>query len=1465
MSKLKNIIVLAFFSISAIFESYGQEIFRFEYISTQDGLSQSTVSAMLCDKEGFLWIGTNNGLNRFDGYNFKVFKGNTDPEGIFINNRVTEIWQDCRDFIWFKTHDGYFHYFHPSREKIQTLPNYLEKVAEDNLIITDFEQYNKNEIWLGLRHLGVYQLKYDEKKEDYNITHFLNRGQYALSNNNVYFVKKDSTGNLWVGTAKGVNFISIRDLEKGTPNFQHFFVDFGFTAFCETKDKIWLGTKENGIIIKDKKNNIYTQFNMDNHPVLTSNYNTKLYLSKQNKIYAAFDRKGLFEFDQYTNTWKKISTTGNSIDKIYEDRYQQLWITSETFGIDRYNPDTWESTHYKLSPPERENTTDLERHVFFEDNNNNFWIGLHEGGVALYNRNEDKFRFYLNDPSNSNTISSNIVASIIHDHSGQLWLGLGQYLGGIERVILRNPGFTHVLPKTDIEEVANNVTRSLHEDRMGNIWIGTKAGRLHILDSLYNEVAVYDEFETDNGIVSGANIYTITCDNDNYVWLGTKGKGVLVSQNPVNKNTVLRNIKFLNYQHSENDSTSITHNNIYCIVQNKQDEIWIGTYGNGLSLVKKQENGKRYFENINSKNSNLGNNMVRNIVFDSQNRMWVATGFGLYMRNANEKGNFMSFFYTPDNNNNNCLSYNDVIHIFEDSDHDLWFGTLGGGLNKLENLKDSAAIFKQYNRGNGLSNDVVLAVQEGDKGYIWVSTENGLNRINKKSGTVEIFNTNNGLSFNMFMENTCIKCRNGTLLFGGYKGFEVLNCDKLKVKNYRPKLELTNFQLFNKEVHVQDVNSPLKKTITYTDNLTLKHHQSSFSIKFSALDYQDPGIVQYAYCLENFDNDWNYVGNQNKATYTNLPSGDYTFKVKSTNRLGGWIKSPRELKITIFPPWYKNHWAYVAYAIVLIAFLISIRKIVMKINHYRNELTVEKRINELKLKFFTNISHEIRTPLTLILGPLEDIKRKTREISPEIYQELLIVHKNGKRMLHLINQLLDFRKIQNNKMSLKVDSLDIVKFCREVFNSFGPIAHYKNIKLVFETDKKSSEVWADPSQMDVVLYNLMSNAVKFTPSGGKVTFSIAHNSKDWVIISIRDEGKGIPEKNLQDLFTRYTILSDRETSGTGIGLSLAYEITRLHGGELSVSSRKGHGSTFIIVLQPGKKHLEKRSDVEFVLREAHAHHPVTSDIIEPQIKEPTKAADLPSNQKLSALIIEDNPEILDYICHSLHTNFNTYKASDSHEGLNKIEECNPDIIITDVMMPGIDGFELTKQLKKSFATSHIPIIMLTAKTDIEDRITGLECGADAYIQKPFNTRLLISTVNNLIQQRKRIISKFRDNKTIDPDTLKITGKDEKFLKDLIQYVQQNYSQEFSIEHLAEEMCVSRTVFYNKVKGLTGMSPVEFVRQIRLKIAVQLLEKGYNVSEVSFQVGFNDVKYFSRQFKNLFGYPPSKHNFERSRG
>jgi signal transduction histidine kinase/DNA-binding response OmpR family regulator len=570
----------------------------------------------------------------------------------------------------------------------------------------------------------------------------------------------------------------------------------------------------------------------------------------------------------------------------------------------------------------------------------------------------------------------------------------------------------------------------------------------------------------------------------------------------------------------------------------------------------------------------------------------------------------------------------------------------------------------------------------------------------------------------------------------------------------------------------------------------------------------------------------------------------------------------RVLNIRILPPWWETPLAYVLYTALIAAISVLIFNAITRINRYKNALAIEKKVNELKLQFFTNISHEIRTPLTLIIGPLEDMMAE-KMLSPGKKLQMGIMLKNARRMLHLTNQLLEFRKIQNNKMILKIREIDIVAFTREIFESFGPLARHKGITCTLNSDFDSYKIFADPNKLDIMIYNIISNAIKFTNTGKKVTVKITESVKtNSIDISVTDEGPGIPQKSLSDIFTRYTILSNQDLAGTGIGLSLSYELARLHKGEILISSTVGIGSTFTIRLLKGNDHFLNAPgiDTEEITSNVieHTNSRDFTEIIEKDHRLPVSD----STDRNVMLIVEDNNEILDYICQSLKSFFTTIGAKNGEEGLHLAKTMNPDIIITDIRMPGIDGMEMTRLLKEDFVTSHIPVIMLTSKGDLKDQIEGVETGAEAYIVKPFNMEYLKTVASNILSQRTKLLAYFLSNKTDGAENVRINSKDDEFLKRIVSYVEENCAKDLSINTLADHSNVGRTVLYNKIKGLTGFSPVEFIRKLKMNIAARLLENGYNVSEAAYRTGFSDVKYFSRLFKVQFGYSPSRYKTEK---
>jgi signal transduction histidine kinase/ligand-binding sensor domain-containing protein/DNA-binding response OmpR family regulator len=1448
--------------------SFCAEIDRFEYITTDNGLSQNTVTSILCDSKGFLWFGTMNGLNRYDGYSFKIYQNTLSQSVELTNNRIVSIWEDKKQFIWFETYDGYYHCFNPQDESFSTLPKYMINLEEKYSKITCFFQYSDDEIWLGSSNSGVYRLLFDPAKGSYSQQQFLSRGQYSISNNDIRFIVADVDRNLYIGTKNGLNVLKRGDLVQGNFFFQHLYTGNSFTSAVSLGNDVWLGTQNSGLIYYSTSSRSFFTYSTTNSP-LESNRIDLLRTSNEGKILVGGN--SLYIIESRDKPWKKVPFDGSHVDKIFEDYKGLLWVTSGKYGVLQIDQSTGKSKHFDLTPKNYKYLSDKERPYFFEDSRKTLWICVHGGGLAQYQRESESFRFFRNDPRDPKSISSNTVMCIAEDKSGNLWVGTSLQ-GGVNKIIFKNPAFKSVQTNETFDDNMENVIRSVMEDRNGNIWAASKGGKITIFDTAMQAISpgLQYPFPSLGGLVY--NVYSMFQDSRGYIWLGSKGAGLAVSTHPVNNTSSgFNTIDFYRYSNIENDTTSLCNDDIYCIDEDNSGRIWIGTYGGGLCCTKPVDYSTLTFATVNSQTSNLSNDMIRDILVDTENTLWVATTFGLNrasnISSQKDKVSFQVYYHDPQNPKS--IAYNDVVHLFEDSGKRLWVGTFGGGAQMINKMQSEISVSNTYSVANGLSNNDVFGIEEDMMGHVWFSTENGLSRLNPKNQSFEIYNKSNGLTSNEFSENTCLRTQKGTLIFGNLNGIEIVQPERIMNYEIPLKVIFTNFQLFNKDANISVPNSPLKKSISFASKIDLKYFQSSFSFEFSALNYLDNSKTQYAYFLENFDRSWNYVGTEHKATYTNLRPGNYTFKVKAALWDGKWESEETSIQISINPPWWKTTYAFIAYLILFIVGSWYAMRIVFKVNSFRNELRVEKAVNEVKLQFFTNISHEIRTPLTLILGPIEDLL-SDKKFPEEFKSALRLMQKNGKRMLHLLNQLLDFRKVQNKKMILKVSQVDIVAFTRDIYDNFKPFAQHNGVNLSFNQTVQPSDVWVDPHRIDSVIFNILSNALKFTPRGKSVDVSIDQDTKaNEVLIKVADGGKGINEKDIPLLFARYSILSGESLyeNSTGIGLSLSNEIVKMHGGEIRVSSGPGNGSLFTIVLKTGNAHLKGQTNIHFV--DEHEGYTATYNLlkdnfseIEPELGE--KLANENGNHQHTLLIIEDNQQILSYLSEALSVDFSVILATDGKQGLELAGQHQPDLIVSDVMMPVIDGIEMTRQLKEDFSTCHIPVVLLTAKSSVDDQILGIESGAEAYVLKPFNMGVLRSIINNMLEQRKLILRKYRDNKEISPSDLKITSRDKEFIDKLVKYIEENYSDpELSITKLVDLSCVSRTVFYNKVKSLTGLSPIELMRQIKLKIAAQMLLNGYNVNEAAINIGFNDTRYFSKQFKELFGESPSTYKKEKT--
>lgn len=1457
MRKQIYLIIFLLFGLHAL----GVEVDRFVHYNTDDGLSQGHITSIHCDHKGFLWIGTWNGLNRFDGYNFKIYPWDDKESSYLSNNRIVRIWEDKKHFIWFETYDGYYHCLNTKSEQLTTYPEYYAAKVKKYSKFNAFYQYSDNEIWLGASNNGVYYLKYDSIEGEYLTKRFTSLDESSISNNNISFITSDKNQNLWIGSEKGINLLTKENLESKQFTFQQYYINEQFNTATSFNNKVWFGTQDLGMVVFDLDRSNFTIYDTSNS-ILKSNTIKILSTSNLNKLIIGADQ--FYLLDAELSDWDYININGDEIQNILEDQNGFLWISTEQFGVHRINQNTGQTKFFNLIPPNFKFLSDFQDSYIFEDNSGDIWVCVHGGGLAKYDSTADEFEFFRNDISDPNSISSNTVTSMTQDHNNTLWVGTGLH-GGLNKVVVRNSAVQSQETNEVYDDFVENIVRGVLEDINGNLWISSKGGEIKIFNSglkTNNRLRIKYPFKKKHQTVF--NTYSIFQDSNGHIWLGAKGAGLAVSKTPVKKG--LRdysNIEFYNYQHDLNDNQSIGNDNIYDILEDQWGNIWVATYGNGILKTKADNYSNLKFETINTDNSNLTSNLVRNLLIDRENNLWITTAFGLNLNHCTEDGlssaQFTTFLQDP--NDPSSLSYNDVVHAFEDQSGQMWFGTFGGGVSRLHQSGEGDYYFEVIDRSDGLINNEVFSILEDDFGYFWFGTESGLSRYDKRNNSFENFNRSNGFCNRSYSENTCVKLSNGHLLFGGNNGIDKVDPAKIENRNLQMDVIFTNFQLFNKNVEVSSEKSPLENSIAYTNNIVLDYTQSSFSLEFSAMNYLDPSKTQYKYFLDGFEKDWNYVGSQNKATYTNLKPGNYTFKVKADLWNGEWGGDTSEIKIEILPPWWKTTFAYIAYLILFLVTSFFTSRIIIRSYAMRNELKIEKAVNEVKLQFFTNISHEIRTPLTLILGPIEDIL--SDKTLPEKYSEpLRLMQKNGRRMLHLLNQLLDFRKIQNKKMVLKVQEVNLVDFVRSVYENFEPLAKHKNIDYQFSTQMKESSVYVDPNRLDSVVFNILSNAFKFTPKGREIFVDISESDKE-IFVSVKDGGPGIKQKDISLIFDRYSILQDKAISnstGTGIGLNFSNEIVKMHGGQIIVNGNYGKGCEFIIVLKKGFNHLEGLSEIEL---NKYTQDQIISHI-QPLIPDAGELNIAVSNEKGKSnlpnlLIVEDNQQIVKYIKDGFGDMYNVLVANNGEEGLAVANEKNPEVIISDIMMPVMDGVEMTKKIKENFDTCHIPIILLTAKSGVDNQIEGHKSGAEAYVLKPFNMKVLRSMVDNLLVQRRLILKKYRDKGDIELTEVKINSRDQEFIDNLVKYIEQNYNDpNMSINSLAEYSCVSRTVFYNKVKGLTGTSPVEFMRQIKLKIAAKMLEQGYNVSEAAMNIGFNDTRYFSRQFKELFGESPSQY-------
>lgn len=1340
---------------------------KFKNISLKDGLSQNSVLCILQDDEGFLWFGTRNGLNKYDGNSFTTYRYDTQDSTSLSNNYIKSLFQDNQGNLWVGTRGGLNKYDAQKDNFIRYVnPDTGRGSLKDEIwsIIADDDAH----LWIG-SNFGLGRLDKENDELEY-YTH-KREDSTSLSNNLIRAMEKTADGSLWIKTVQSIDLFDIR-----TNSFKHYVYPEGAS--------------------------------------------------------------------------KEINR--NALPTLFEDSKKNVWLGFAE-GLAFFNRDLDEFEFFKL-PLKNENAISDDVRSIYEDDQGNLWIGTYRGMYVL-NPQKTAMSHFVHDENDPNSLSQNSIYKIYGDSKGDIWIGT--YAGGINYYNRNYDRFKHFTSGTNTSKLNYGVVSSIVQDPNDNLWIGTEGGGINFYNKQTGEFSYYTHDGTDSNSLSTNNVKAIIRDHAGNFWIGTH-EGGLNFLNPKK-----HPFKFKKYKNDPDNSQSLSNNRVITLFEDNENNIWIGTSGGGLNVLDTSTNS---IERIVDASREIGEIVFTISGTSNPDILLVGGDKGVARINTRTKViSSVPFWGVGDD----ALGSSPVLCTYKDLDNNLWVGTEGSGLYCYN---ETAKTSTRYGVIDGLPNDVVYGILPDDNNSIWLSTIHGLSRLDLRTRQFKNFDESDGLQSNEFNYGAYLKNDNGELLFGGVNGFNVFDPDRITENSFIPPVSITSFKVNDRRF--------LKKNDSLS-GIILKHNQNVLDFDFVALSYSQPNKNQYAYKLDGFETKWNYVGNKKSARYTNLDAGDYTFRVKASNNDGLWNEKGESLAFTILSAPWRTWWAYSIYAFSFIGALFLIRRNGIQRIHDKNELKQQRlekerieKVNRMKLQLFTNISHDFRTPLTLIIGPLERML-KVKEGSDFMQKQLEIMHRNASVLMQLINQLLDFRKTEAGKMQLLATKDNIVSFTEDVKLAFEELARSRNIEYSLSASSEDIQVWFDKIMLKKVLFNLLSNAFKFTPDHGRIHIEIEEKKKpvkgkstDRVIIRVRDNGKGIPKDNIDLIFDRFYQFGER--FGTGIGLPLAKSLVELHQGSIKVKSTDKKGTCFAVNLPLGKAHLNGEQCLQtnrITNGKGLDTYDSSSFVVEESFGQSVEVqGDTSYNEALpSILVVEDNTEVRNFIKGIFQNTHNLFEAANGEVGVAIAKTSSIDLIISDVMMPVMDGMELCHEIKSNIRTSHIPVILLTARTAEDYQKSGYRTGADAYITKPFDSAILEVRVNNLLKSRRGLIDKFKRDIILQPKEVTATSADEEFLRRAIGIVEENMTdQEFTVQVLIDQMNMSQSALYRKLKSLTGQSLTEFIRVIKLKRAAQLmLMTELNISEIAFELGFNDQKYFRKSFIKLFKKTPSKYRTENS--
>ncbi|WP_165760113.1 hybrid sensor histidine kinase/response regulator transcription factor [Niastella populi] len=1266
----------------------------------------------------------------------------------------------------------------------------------------------------------------------------------SIPHNYIYTIHEDRSNNLWVGTGQGVAVYN-RIFDRFSPVYFH--PTYAMTQreriTCSINTiksdgtgNVYMGTNGWGLFLKKQNEDAAVQIPVKMPAKETYWYNVQaVYVDNTDKVWLFIETVGLCYFDRGNNSIRAVNDALRSVITMEVDTTGSIWMGTDD-GLYQYDiAGNRIVKHYKEGAGQLSTNKAVS---LCSDAHNNLWIGTQGGGVNILNKLTGTFQ-YLMPGESRHQLSSESVYSVLVDKENRIWMGTLK--GGIDILDVHKSRFQTITHNPfDDNSLINNFVSAFYEDRQGGLWIGTDGGGLSIWDRPNNRFANYHHQPGNARSLSSNSVSCIKEDHLGNMWIATFGAGI----NRFNRATgSFEHYRCVNEQGEENKSVCLLY-------EDRDQNMWATTFGNGklYRLNRTQNRWEQFDPKLND---------LIAITEDHAGALWVGNARQLIRINKQTKEHLYYETGKP------------VRSIFEDSHHNLWVGTEGGGLLLFNRAKGNVAV--RYSTADGLTNNAVLNILEDKNGFLWISTFNGVSKFDPVKKVFRNFYQSDGLQSNQFSYNAALRLQSGELALGGINGFNLFDPQQVNTRSFMPAILFSGIWVNNKPLSEMP-GCIVRAGSDRIDELRVPYNEATLSFHFTALEYSSPEKVKYAYFLQGWDKDWNYPGNAPRGgggaiNYNNISEGTYLLRVRSTNAEGVWNKQEATIKIIVLPPWYRTWWAYALYIIIASALIYMYyryktrqRELEYEIKLAHIDAEKEKEINDKRHSFFTNISHEFRTPLTLIINPIKDLLRKGGNTDSE--KDLSIVYRNARRLLSLVDQLLIFRKADVEADKMTFAKHNFYNLCNEVYLCFVQQARSSHLNYVFHCDNNDMELYVDREKMEIVLYNLISNAIKFTPPGGAISFTVKELDNT-VELQVQDTGCGIPADAQARLFEKFyqaPSLRAPLKPGFGIGLYLVKHFIEAHKGSVTFESTEGAGTTFRISLYKGKAHLAN----ETILDEAQKEPVILEELLEePALEEQPAGENKPEvavTDRHSVLIADDDKSIRQYLQQMLKDKYDVMEAVDGQEALTMVQTRFPDLVISDIRMDGMDGIELCRKIKKDSALNHIPVVLLTASRGAETELQSIEEGADLYITKPFDKDLLLARVENIFKTRAELRNYFFSEITLKQNSLKVSAEYREFLENCIAIVERHLTDEkFTIKVLVKEMGMSHSNLYKKIRLLSGQSITNFIRYIRLRRAAELMLKGeHNVNQAAFEVGISDIKYFRTQFNKLFGMNPSEY-------